>query len=55
MEGTEVIEGLDERIVGRHTKKTIYHPETGEVILSKRWINYSKMLLVLFWMLVLKK
>ena len=35
MEGTEVIEGLDERIEGRHTKKTIYHPETGEVILER--------------------
>ncbi|KOS61213.1 DNA-directed RNA polymerase subunit beta' [Lysinibacillus agricola] len=35
MEGTELIEALDERIVGRHTKKTIYHPETGEVILAK--------------------
>ena len=34
-EGNEVIEGLDERIEGRHTKKTIYHPETGEVILAK--------------------
>jgi len=35
MEGTELIEALDERIVGRHTKKTIYHPETGKVILEK--------------------
>ncbi len=35
MEGTELIEALDERIVGRHAKKTIYHPETGEVILAK--------------------
>ena len=35
MEGTEVIEGLDERIEGRHTKKTIYHPETGAVILER--------------------
>ena len=35
MEGAEVIERLDERIVGRHTKKTIYHPETGEVILEQ--------------------
>ncbi|QDQ00814.1 DNA-directed RNA polymerase subunit beta' [Lysinibacillus fusiformis] len=35
MEGTELIEALDERIIGRHTKKTIYHPETGEVILAK--------------------
>ncbi|WP_342513692.1 DNA-directed RNA polymerase subunit beta' [Sporosarcina sp. FSL K6-1522] len=35
MEGTELIEGLDERIEGRHTKKTIYHPETGALILEK--------------------
>ncbi|GLC89975.1 DNA-directed RNA polymerase subunit beta' [Lysinibacillus piscis] len=35
MEGTELIEALDERIVGRHTKKTILHPTTGEVILAK--------------------
>ncbi|MGE7929161.1 DNA-directed RNA polymerase subunit beta' [Lysinibacillus xylanilyticus] len=35
MEGTELIEALDERIIGRHTKKTIMHPETGEVILEK--------------------
>lgn len=35
MEGTELIEALDERIIGRHTKKTIVHPETGEVILAK--------------------
>ncbi|MFD1929741.1 DNA-directed RNA polymerase subunit beta' [Sporosarcina siberiensis] len=35
MEGAELIEGLDERIVGRHTKKTIIHPETGKVILAR--------------------
>ncbi len=35
MEGAEVIERLDERVVGRHAKKTIYHPETGEVILKQ--------------------
>ncbi|MEK3936981.1 DNA-directed RNA polymerase subunit beta' [Sporosarcina sp. FSL W7-1349] len=34
-EGTEIIESLDERIEGRHAKKTIYHPETNEVILQK--------------------
>src|SRR5699024_9853698 len=34
-DGTEVIERLDERIVGRHTKKTIFHPETGETILER--------------------
>jgi len=35
MEGTEIIEGLDERIEGRHAKKTIRHPETGEVIVAR--------------------
>lgn len=35
MDGTEVIEGFDERIVGRHTRKTIFHPETKAVILAK--------------------
>ncbi|MFX3674666.1 MAG: DNA-directed RNA polymerase subunit beta' [Paenisporosarcina sp.] len=35
MDGTEVIEGFDERIVGRHTRKTIFHPETKKVILAK--------------------
>ncbi|BAQ09188.1 DNA-directed RNA polymerase subunit beta [Bacillus sp. OxB-1] len=34
-EGTEIIESLEERIEGRHAKKTIYHPETNEVILQK--------------------
>lgn len=34
-EGSEVIETLEERIEGRHTKKTIRHPETGEVIVPK--------------------
>lgn len=35
MDGTEVIEGFDERIVGRHTRKTIFHPETKKVLLEK--------------------
>ncbi|AXI00419.1 DNA-directed RNA polymerase subunit beta' [Sporosarcina sp. PTS2304] len=34
-EGNEMIESLQERIEGRHTKKTIKHPETGELILEK--------------------
>ncbi|MET3574330.1 DNA-directed RNA polymerase subunit beta' [Bhargavaea ullalensis] len=34
-EGTEIIESLDERIVGRHAKKTIRHPETGAVIVER--------------------
>ena len=35
MEGAEIIERLDERILGRHTKKTIFHPETGKVLLER--------------------
>ncbi|MCT6924342.1 DNA-directed RNA polymerase subunit beta' [Metasolibacillus sp.] len=35
MEGNELIEALDERVIGRYTKKTIYHPETGAVILER--------------------
>ncbi|WLR41974.1 hypothetical protein LC087_14430 [Bacillus carboniphilus] len=31
-EGNEIIEKLEERIVGRHARRTIYHPETGEVV-----------------------
>ncbi|MFK2826836.1 DNA-directed RNA polymerase subunit beta' [Bacillus sp. B190/17] len=31
-EGTEVIEPLEERLVGRYSRKTITHPETGGVI-----------------------
>ncbi|KAB7704601.1 DNA-directed RNA polymerase subunit beta' [Bacillus aerolatus] len=31
-EGTEVIEPLDERLIGRHARKTLVHPETGEII-----------------------
>ena len=34
-DGTEIIETLEERIVGRYAKKTIRHPETGEVILDR--------------------
>ena len=34
-EGSEVIEELEERIVGRHAKKTIRHPETKDVIVAK--------------------
>lgn len=35
MEGSEVIEELEERIVGRHAKKTIRHPETKDIIVAK--------------------
>ncbi|MBQ0137850.1 MAG: DNA-directed RNA polymerase subunit beta' [Kurthia sp.] len=34
-EGTEIIETLDERLVGRYAKKTIRHPETNEVIVAR--------------------
>ncbi|MBD7907536.1 DNA-directed RNA polymerase subunit beta' [Sporosarcina gallistercoris] len=34
-EGVEVIEALDERIEGRHAKKRVLHPETGEVLVEK--------------------
>ena len=35
MEGNEIIEALDERIVGRYVKKTVRHPETGAVIVER--------------------
>ena len=34
LDGTEVIEGLAERITGRYTIDPIVHPETGEVIVD---------------------
>jgi DNA-directed RNA polymerase subunit beta' len=34
-EGTEEIESLFDRIVGRRANKTVYHPETGEVLVKK--------------------
>ncbi|WP_285858687.1 DNA-directed RNA polymerase subunit beta' [Bhargavaea ginsengi] len=34
-EGTEIIETLDERIVGRHAKKSVRHPETGDVLVER--------------------
>ncbi|WAA12386.1 DNA-directed RNA polymerase subunit beta' [Fervidibacillus halotolerans] len=33
-DGTEVIESLDERLVGRYARKTIKHPETGEILVK---------------------
>ncbi|MBM7699834.1 DNA-directed RNA polymerase subunit beta' [Kurthia huakuii] len=33
-EGNELIEALEERVLGRYAKKTIRHPETNEVIVS---------------------
>ncbi|MFC5540855.1 MAG: DNA-directed RNA polymerase subunit beta' [Bacilli bacterium] len=35
MDGTEVIESLEERIIGRYAKKTVRHPETGEVLVER--------------------
>ena len=34
-EGTEIIETLDERIIGRHAKKSVVHPETGQVFVER--------------------
>ncbi|HLQ40061.1 MAG TPA: DNA-directed RNA polymerase subunit beta' [Tetragenococcus sp.] len=34
-EGNEIIETLEERLVGRYTSKTIYHPETNELMVEK--------------------
>ncbi len=33
--GTEVIETLEERLIGRHARKAIKHPETNEVIVHE--------------------
>ena len=33
-DGKEMIEPLEERLVGRYTKKTVKHPETGAVIIG---------------------
>lgn len=34
-DGTEIIESLDERLIGRYTRKAIKHPETKEVIVPE--------------------
>jgi len=34
-EGTEVIESLEERLIGRYARKAIKHPETGEVMVPE--------------------
>ncbi|OIK12033.1 DNA-directed RNA polymerase subunit beta' [Bacillus sp. MUM 13] len=34
-DGTEVIEKLEERLIGRHARKAIKHPETNEVIVPE--------------------
>ena len=33
-EGTEIIEPLDERLIGRYARKNVKHPETGKVIVA---------------------
>lgn len=33
-EGNEIIESLEERLIGRYTRKSVVHPETGEVIVG---------------------
>nr|WP_144924543.1 DNA-directed RNA polymerase subunit beta' [Paenibacillus bovis] len=34
-DGTEIIEALEERLIGRYARKTVYHPETEEVIVKE--------------------
>ncbi|OES45960.1 DNA-directed RNA polymerase subunit beta' [Domibacillus iocasae] len=34
-DGTEIIEALEERLVGRYSRKAIKHPETGEVLVRE--------------------
>ncbi|MGM0877622.1 MAG: DNA-directed RNA polymerase subunit beta' [Bacillota bacterium] len=34
-EGTEIIEKLDERLIGRYCRKVVKHPETGEIIVNE--------------------
>ncbi|NCU17560.1 DNA-directed RNA polymerase subunit beta' [Pallidibacillus pasinlerensis] len=34
-EGTEIIEALEERLVGRYARKTVRHPETNEIIVRQ--------------------
>ncbi|WP_046176542.1 DNA-directed RNA polymerase subunit beta' [Domibacillus indicus] len=34
-DGTEIIEALEERLVGRYSRKTIKHPETDEVLVRE--------------------
>jgi DNA-directed RNA polymerase subunit beta' len=35
MDGTEVIVKLEERLIGRYARKTVRHPETGEIIVKE--------------------
>src|SRR5690606_22190840 len=34
-DGTEIIESLEERLIGRYARKAIKHPETNEVIVPE--------------------
>lgn len=34
-EGTEIIEKLDERLIGRYCRKALKHPETGEILVDE--------------------
>jgi DNA-directed RNA polymerase subunit beta' len=34
-DGTEVIVNLEERLIGRYARKTVKHPETGEIIVKE--------------------
>src|SRR5690606_8642948 len=34
-DGTEIIEPLEERLIGRHARKKIIHPETGAVLVTE--------------------
>ena len=40
MDGTEVIEPLDERLIGRYARNAIKHPETKEVLVPENGLNY---------------
>ncbi|MBF5066628.1 hypothetical protein G6O45_25760, partial [Salmonella enterica subsp. enterica serovar Istanbul] len=33
-EGNEIIESLEDRLVGRYTRKEVRHPETNELIIA---------------------
>lgn len=35
MDGTEIIEPLEERLIGRYSRKTVRHPETNKVIVGQ--------------------
>lgn len=37
-EGNEMIESLEERLLGRYTRKAVLHPETGKVIIGENQI-----------------